>query len=212
MFTGLIESIGVIKGISSRGNYRVVTIAPEPGFENMVLGESIAVSGPCLTVTDFNKSTFTVEASQETIKLTTMKKLHVGDNVNLERALRADGRLGGHLVSGHIDCTLRITNISKIGESRQIAVELPDKHSSFVIDKGSICLDGVSLTVASLDRKSFMVNLIPETQKRTTLFIKKVGDELNIEFDLIGKYIQRNLDRMSNSEKLSIESLRKMGY
>ncbi|MEE9442923.1 MAG: riboflavin synthase [candidate division Zixibacteria bacterium] len=212
MFTGLIESAGIIKNISSRGNYRVITISPEPLFENIEIGESMAVSGPCLTVTAFDKNSFTVEASQETIKLTTIKNLGVSDRVNLEQALRSDGRLGGHFVSGHIDCTLRIIDISKVGESRQITVELADKYAPYVIDKGSICLDGVSLTVTRLDKKSFLVNLIPETQKRTTLFNNRIGDELNIEFDLIGKYILRHLDRISNSEKLSVESMRKMGY
>ncbi|MFH1701473.1 MAG: riboflavin synthase [Candidatus Zixiibacteriota bacterium] len=212
MFTGLIESIGIIKNISWRGNYRVITISPEPRFENIAMGESIAVSGPCLTVSGFDKNSFTVEASQETTKITTIKHLRIGNHVNLERALRTDGRLGGHFVSGHIDCKLKIIDISKIGESRQIKIDLPDKYAAYVIDKGSICLDGVSLTVANLGKNNFMVNLIPETQKRTTLYNKKTGDELNIEFDLIGKYILRHLDRVSNPEKLSVESIRKMGF
>jgi riboflavin synthase len=212
MFTGLIENIGMVKKVASRGNYLELTIVPDPMFKNLEKGESIAVSGPCLTIVAFDEKSFTVEASQETIRLTTLKNLRRGDRVNLERALRADARVGGHFVNGHIDCFLRIRKIQKVGQSRQIEVDLPREYAGHIIDKGSVALDGVSLTVMDVGRKSFAVNLIPETQSRTTLANLRVGDYLNVEFDLIGKYILRFLELKKKGTQLTLASMREMGY
>lgn len=212
MFTGLIERIGKIERIVPRGNYLEITVLPEPMFENMQKGESIAVSGPCLTVVSFDRKGFTVEASQETTRLTTLRYLKTGDRVNLERALQADSRLGGHFVSGHVDCAARVLGVKKVGESRQMEIELNDEFAGLIVDKGSVSLDGVSLTVTGVTRKSFAVNLIPETQTRTTLPEIKAGDLVNIEFDIIGKYILRFQETKKPQGRMTLETLRRMGY
>ncbi|MEZ5359101.1 MAG: riboflavin synthase [Candidatus Zixiibacteriota bacterium] len=212
MFTGLIESIGTVSKISPKGNYVELTIAPGTPFENLVHGESIAVAGTCLTVTAFDNTSFTAEASQETTRLTTIGKLKRGDRVNLERALRADGRLGGHIVAGHVDCTSKVMATRKVGQSLQISVGLPKEFAAYIIDKGSVALDGVSLTVIEVDKTKFTINLIPESQQRTTLPDLKPGDVLNVEFDLIGKYILRSAQLGNPKATLSIEALRNMGY
>jgi len=212
MFTGLIEKVGIIDRVTPKGNYLVFTITPDEPFEHIENGESIAISGPCLTVVDHDRRSFTVEASQETIRITTLKSLRAGSRVNLERALRADARLGGHFVAGHIDCTSKIRNVKKIGGSIQVSVELPPEYSSYVIDKGSVAVDGISLTVTDVTEDGFTVNLIPETQQRTTWRDIKVGDEINIEFDLVGKYILRFLEAREKPGTLTIDAMRKMGY
>ena len=212
MFTGLIESIGEVKRVVRTGNYLEISITTDPNFADLQRGESIAVSGACLTVTSFDAATFTAEASQETTRLTTLGALTTGDRVNLERAMRADGRLGGHLVAGHVDRTLKITKRQTVGQSLQLSVELPDDCAAYVIDKGSIALDGVSLTIIHLDNKHFTVNLIPESQSRTTLPHRKVGDNINVEFDLVGKYILRSAGISKGQSSLTIESMRNMGY
>lgn len=212
MFTGLIEQTGTVGRVISKGNYLVITVIPETPFEGVVDGESIAVSGPCLTVVSHDERSFTVEASQETVQVTTLGTLRAGNRVNLERALRADARLGGHFVSGHIDCTLNVLNVNQIGNSLQVTVELPSEYEELVVDKGSVALDGISLTVARVDDDGFMVNIIPETQRRTTWRDIRAGDMINVEFDMIGKYIRRFLDRRPGTGTLTIESMRKMGY
>lgn len=212
MFTGLIESIGTVKNISPRGNYLIVTVVPDRDFENLSKGESIAVSGPCLTVVSFDDDSFSVEASQETIRLTTLKHLRIGHRVNLERALRADSRLGGHFVSGHIDGTLKVRRVENIGNSVQVTIDLPEEAAVYIVDKGSVAVDGISLTVMKLNPDSFTVNLIPETRKRTTWGNIRAGDEINVEFDLIGKYLLRYLQRQEKTPRLTIDSMRKMGF
>lgn len=212
MFTGLIEKVGIIDRVTPRGNYLVLTVTPEQPFENIVDGESIAVSGPCLTVVSHDQRTFTVEASQETLRVTTLKSLRPGSRVNLERALRADARMGGHFVTGHIDCVLKTIHVNDIGESVQVTVDLPAEYAAYVIDKGSIALDGISLTIVTVTDDGFTVNLIPETQQRTTWSGMRVGDEINVEFDMVGKYILRFLEGRARPGKLTIEAMRKMGY
>jgi len=212
MFTGLIEQTGKIGRIVPKGNYLEITIVPDKMFEGVQHGESIAVSGPCLTVTAYDATSFTVEASQETIRLTNLKGLASGHRVNLERALRADSRLGGHMVSGHIDCTLPIRSMTKVGQSLQIEIDLPDEFAPFIVDKGSVALDGVSLTVMEVGPNSFTVNLIPETQGRTTLHDRGIGDDINVEFDIVGKYILRFLDKDTKGKGITFASMRDMGF
>jgi len=212
MFTGLIENIGIIRKTARRGNYLELNIVPGTMFNDVTIGESIAISGPCLTVIGFDKESFTVEASQETLSLTTLAETKAGQRVNLERALRADARLGGHVVSGHIDAVLKIFRMIDIGRSLKLEIELPQEFARFVVDKGSVALDGVSLTVTAVDKKSFAVNLIPETQKSTTLYSKKEGDYINVEFDVMGKYVLRYLELAGAKEKLTFEKMNKWGY
>lgn len=212
MFTGLIESIGTIRSVTPRGNYLALKVVPDTYFECLERGESIAVSGPCLTVTEFDNDSFTVEASQETVKLTTVGQFRPGSRVNLERALRADSRLGGHMVAGHIDYAASVRKIQMIGQSLTIEVELPDGFSAYVVDKGSIALSGVSLTIVKVGLTSFTVNMIPETQKRTTLPDLQSGELINVEFDVVGKYILRFLDIDKKGTSLTINKLRELGF
>lgn len=218
MFTGLIENIGVVSRVAVRKNYLRLSISPEPMFGEMKIGESVAVSGPCLTVVSYDNKSFTTEVSQETVKLTTLKTIRAGDRVNLERALRADSRLGGHFVSGHIDCVLEVRRLTKIGQSLRLEMDLPREYARFVVDKGSVTFDGVSLTIIDLGesggagKSSFAVNIIPETGRRTTLADAKPGDLINVEFDLLGKYIVRFLDLRNSGVKVTIASLRDMGF
>jgi riboflavin synthase len=212
MFTGLIETVGIVERVTPRGNYLAFTISTGEPFENVVDGESIAISGPCLTVVSHDQRTFTVEASQETLRITTLNSLRAGSRVNLERALRADARLGGHFVAGHIDCTSKIMQIKHIGESIQVTVELQSEYSPYVVDKGSVALDGISQTVIEVTDDGFTVNLIPETQQRTTWRDIRVGDRINVEFDVVGKYIQKFLAGRERPAKLTIDAMRKMGY
>ncbi|MDD4050756.1 MAG: riboflavin synthase [candidate division Zixibacteria bacterium] len=212
MFTGIIETIGRVEGVVPVGNYYRLTIRPEAEFENLTIGESIAISGPCLTVMAFDKRSFTVEASQETLLLTTLKSLRSGGRVNLERALRADSRLGGHFVLGHIDGTSAVTGVQDIGRSLQVELELPKAFASLVVDKGSVALDGISLTISSVGKDRFTVNIIPETRRQTTWAGVKVGDLVNVEFDVLGKYLLRFLGTRGNGSTLTLDSLREMGY
>ena len=191
MFTGLIETIGTVTRVTPSGNYRRFTIASESPFTDLAQGESIAISGPCLTIINFDDRSFTVEASQETLSLTTLGEAQPGCRVNLERALPAHGRLGGHIVSGHIDAALAVRRVRAIGRSLRVDLDLPVAWSRYVVGRGSVALDGISLTVTEVDRDSFAVNLIPETQKRTTWDGIRTGELVNVEFDVMGKYILR---------------------
>jgi len=212
MFTGLIETMGTIRQVMPKGDYLAFTISPDSPFADMTDGESIAVSGPCLTVVRYDEKSFEVEASQETLRVTTLKTLRAGSRVNLERALRADSRLGGHFVTGHIDGVLRVKNLAKSGRSLIVTVGLPADDAPLVVDKGSVTLDGISLTVVGATENDFTVNIIPETQIRTTWNDVKVGGDINVEFDLIGKYILRVFQQRQGAGKLTIERLREMGY
>lgn len=212
MFTGIIETVGRVEGIIPTGNYRRLTIHPDIPFDDLTVGESIAVSGPCLTVTAFDRQSFTVEASQETLRLTTLASLFSGSRVNLERALRADSRLGGHYVLGHVDGTIGVKAVRDVGMSVQVEMELPEKFAALVVDKGSIALDGISLTVGSVGKDRFAVNIIPETQRQTTWEELKAGNQVNVEFDVLGKYLLRYLETRGSGSKLTLDSLREMGY
>ena len=212
MFTGLIETMGTIRQVTPKGDYLAFTIVPDFPFADMADGESIAVSGPCLTVIRYDEKSFEVEASQETLRVTTLKTLRPGSRVNLERALRADSRLGGHFVTGHIDGALRVKTTAKSGRSLIVTVDLPAEHAPLVVDRGSVALDGISLTVVGVTENDFTVNIIPETRIRTTWNDVKVGRDVNVEFDLIGKYILRVLQQQQRAGKLTIEWLREIGY
>ncbi|MDR1066389.1 MAG: riboflavin synthase [Clostridiales bacterium] len=187
MFTGIIEEIGTIlslnKGVSS------VRLNIRSAFEDIRLGDSVAVNGVCLTADALTKDGFAADVMPETMRKTSFDKLRAGSKVNLERALRLDGRLGGHIVSGHIDGTGVIESFKKEDNAIWIAVRAPKPTLAYIVEKGSIALDGVSLTVASLSENSFSVSVIPHTARETVLLEKRPGDIINIECDVIGKYI-----------------------
>ncbi len=193
MFTGLIEDVGKIKGITRKGSGQVLSIDCGLPLEEIVLGESIAVDGVCLTVTSLVSGGFTVDVSPESLQRTTLGSKRPGHTVNLERALRLSDRLGGHLVSGHIDGTAVAASIEPTGDFILIAFTAPDTLLKYIIDKGSVAIDGISLTVNECTDRGFSVMIIPHTFAHTTLSTRKAGDRVNIENDIIGKYVEKLL-------------------
>ena len=190
MFTGIISAIGKITKLDITENKDAVFhVSSDFNIENIKLGDSISCSGICLTVTGLYGSTFTAMASLETLRITTAKQWQVGTMINLERALRVGDELGGHMVSGHVDDIAVISSIIKAGSSWEICVQTHSNLMRYIARKGSITLDGISLTVNSVSEDAFMVNVIPYTFEHTTLQFKKVGDALNIEVDLLARYV-----------------------
>ncbi len=193
MFTGIIQSAGTISGLEKKGAETRLRISPAKAFKDLIFGESIAVNGVCLTVENFGKDWFYVYASGQTMSITNLGFLKQGRKVNLERALTLGDRLGGHLVSGHVDCLGKVTFIEKAGESVIYNVSFPEQYSRQVIDKGSVALDGISLTVIECGSGFLSVNIIPATQKETTVSDWTKSSLVNMETDLIGKYVEKML-------------------
>lgn len=191
MFTGIIEETGTVKSIRINGNLLKIGINSKNLVKDLRLGESVCVNGACLTVTDIEKSSFLVDVSQETVSKTTLGNLKISENVNLERALKVSDRFSGHIVSGHVDATGTIKSISRSSDSIKMIIAFPSSLFNYVVSKGSITIDGVSLTVSNLSRDSFTVNIIPYTAKTTTIGKKKVGDKVNLESDIIAKYVEK---------------------
>ena len=191
MFTGIVEGIGEVKNIRKVGTESVCILRVPAFFSDCHPGESIAVDGVCLTITDINEKLFTLDISAETLSRSTLGELKQGNSVNLERALRLTDRLGGHLVSGHIDGTGIIETIERLQRSWIIRVSLDQDLSRYLIEKGSIAVDGISLTINRCMKTSFDVTIIPQTARNTTFFQKKIGDRVNIEVDVISKYIEK---------------------
>ena len=198
MFTGIIEEVGKIKNIQGGTNYKL-TIAASKILEDIHLGDSIAVNGICLTAISWDNDSFTVDVMRETLERTSLHRLRAGSFVNLERALAANGRFGGHIVSGHIDGTGEIINIRRDANAVWYKIKTSEKIMEFIIEKGSIAIDGISLTVAKVDRSAFYVSVIPHTLENTILLSKKPGDIVNLENDIVGKYIKSFTDKNSNS-------------
>jgi riboflavin synthase len=191
MFTGLVECTGTVAASTPRGpSQRLALSAP---LEGLVLGESIAVNGACLTVVNHAVGRFEVDVSSETLARTSLGSLRIGSKVNLERALRLGDRLGGHLVSGHVDGLARVVGVETSGEARSVTLEAPGELAPYVAAKGSVTLDGVSLTVNGVDRARFWVMMIPHTLSVTTLSDCAPGRELNLEVDLVARYVVRYL-------------------
>ena len=187
MFTGIIEEVGMVLNITKSKKITVLRISCNKILEDISLGDSIAVNGVCLTVKSYNSHYFEADIMNETISKTNLNTLKIGNNVNLERALKVGDRLGGHIVSGHIDGTGTIKGLENDGDSIWTTVEASEDIMKYIIYKGSIALDGVSLTVAYVDDNNFKVSIVPHTQLETILLKKKPGDIVNIECDQIGK-------------------------
>ncbi len=196
MFTGLIERIGTVERLSRRGDGFEVRIAVPEIAAELSVGESVAVDGCCLTVEAFDPSGFLVFASEETIRKTSLASRTVGARVNIERAMRLGARLGGHIVSGHIDATGRFRSATPQGESWEIWIEAPKAILATSIPKGSIAVDGISLTLVELTGDAFSLWVIPETWRKTTLADRRPGDPVNLESDMIGKYVCRYLETL----------------
>ncbi|MEJ7746456.1 MAG: riboflavin synthase [Luteimonas sp.] len=194
MFTGLIEGVGRLASRELRGgDARLRIDVGTLPFTDVALGESIAVNGVCLTVVEFDAMSFQVDASTETLSLTTLGALAEGATMNLERAMKPTDRLGGHLVSGHVDGRGRVTQIWKDARAQRWKFSVPVQLSKYIAQKGSICVDGVSLTVNKVDEGGFEVALIPHTVSQTAFAGTRVGDAVNIEIDLVARYVERLL-------------------
>jgi riboflavin synthase len=195
MFTGLIEEVGSVLGIhaTDRG-MRLQVVAPHLA-EKVRIGDSIAVNGCCLTVAARRAEQLAFDLLAETLDRTNLKALRQESRVNLERALAADGRLGGHFVQGHVDCASRIAALEKNGADYRLEIELPGDFAHYIAQKGSIAVNGISLTVAEVSENSFAVWIIPHTRSQTNLETARADDLVNLEFDLIAKYLERMLDR-----------------
>lgn len=191
MFTGIIQCTGVLTGVVRHGDERRFTVRPAQPFAAVQDGESIAHNGVCLSVEAHTPLDYEVYASAETVARSTLGSLSVGDEVNLERALALGDRLGGHLVSGHVDCVARVRRLTAAGSSLRIELGYPAAYAPEVVDKGSVCLDGISLTINDCGPDSLRVNVIPDTQKRTTMRLWRPGTAVNMETDIIGKYVRR---------------------
>ena len=193
MFTGLIEQLGVLDCIEIIGEARRLRIgvADAEYLADAQIGESISVNGTCLTVTEYSENSFCVEAVEETLRRTTLGKRQVGDRLNLERAVRANARLGGHIVQGHVDGVGAIMNVRNEGEGWWITFEPPFELMKYIVEKGSICIDGISLTVANVAYSRFSVALIPHTREVTSAGAWQEGANVNLEVDIIAKYVER---------------------
>src|ERR1044071_6463218 len=195
MFTGLIEEVGSVVGIHRTDRGTQLQIVAPGVAEKTQIGDSVAVDGCCLTVVTCRGEQISFDLLQETLDRTNLKTLRQESRVNLERALAADGSLGGHFVQGHVDCTARIIGLRKKGADHRLEVELPAEFAQYVAHKGSIAVNGISLTVADVSQDSFAVWIIPHTRAQTNLDTVRADDLVNLEFDLIAKYVERMLER-----------------
>ena len=218
MFTGLIEGIGIVNDINKVDGDIKLGISPSFDMSDCKIGDSIAVNGICLTITELKSDSFQVDVSRETASRTTIRHLRVGNDVNLERALRLTDRLGGHLVSGHVDSIGKIQKIEDRGQSVMLRIGIEEKISKYIIAKGSIAIDGTSLTINDCKNNYFEVNIIPQTGKETNILKKRVGDLVNIETDIIGKYIEsllfdnKTLETDNKEGNIDQETLKKYGF
>ena len=196
MFTGIVEGTGEITGVEAGEEGRRLRVRTGSGldFADLHHGQSISVSGVCLTVEAFGDGWFEVFLASETVEKTYLGTLGEGDAVNLERAMPADGRFDGHLVQGHVDGTATVEGIERVGDDWRFTFALPDEHARYVVSKGSVTLDGISLTVAERRDDEFDVAIIPTTYDLTTLYSKSVGDPVHLEVDVVAKYVERMLD------------------
>lgn len=216
MFTGIIEEVGKIKSISTGSSSAVLTIEASKVLENTKMGDSIAVNGVCLTVTKLGSNYFTADVMAETIRRSSLGALKNGSVVNLERAMAADGRFGGHIVSGHVDSMGTIISVEPEDNAIWYTIGADTKTLHYIVEKGSITIDGISLTVAYVDDKCFKVSIIPHTRQETNLSFKGNGDKVNLECDIIGKYVEKLLTpveiKEENKSNITEEFLRKYGF
>ena len=223
MFTGIIEEKGMISRIMKTASQAILTIKAKKVMEDIHIGDSIAVNGICLTVTSFSANEFQADVMHETLDRTSLKMLKPGSSVNLERAMAAGGRFGGHMVSGHIDGTGRITDIKEDSLAIWYTIEASPEILRYIVEKGSVAIDGISLTVAKVTQTTFAVSTIPHTRVVTTLGERRAGDLVNLENDIVGKYVEKFIYEKNtheimkeNSEKkthgITREKLAQYGY
>lgn len=211
MFTGIIEEVGEVLSITKASVSAILEISCKTVLEDTKLGDSIAVNGVCLTVTSLGSGSFKADVMAETLRRSSLGELKKGSRVNLERAMQLNGRFGGHIVSGHIDGTGTIAGTKKEGNATWVEVSTSPEILRYIIQKGSITIDGISLTVAKLDHTSFSVSIIPHTGSETTLLSKKPGNIVNLENDIIGKYVER-FTSASTKKEVTYETLLENGF
>jgi len=203
MFTGLVEEKGkLVNKIKTGDGYQLVISAVKV-MEDLRVGNSISVNGCCLTVVRIEGKSFSVDTIEETLKKTNLGALKIGDEINLERPLKADARLGGHFVLGHVDTTGTVDEVKELSNSHFMKIIFPENFKKFLIYVGSVSIDGVSMTVAQLEDNSFSVGIIPFTWQETIFSSKKVGDSVNLEFDVLGKYVDRIMENKSEDFTIS---------
>ncbi|MBR8701822.1 Riboflavin synthase [Fusobacterium sp. DD29] len=216
IFTGLIEEMGEIISVENGNRSLKVKVRCKKVLENAKLGDSIATNGTCLTATELGNDYFTADCMYETVKRTNLKRLKKGDKVNLEKSITLSTPLGGHLVTGDVDCEGKIVAITQEGIAKIYEIEIEHRYMKYIVEKGRVTLDGASLTVMKLTDRTFGVSLIPHTQEMITLGKKKVGDYINVETDLVGKYIERLMNFKEEPEEksggLTMEFLLKNGF
>lgn len=218
MFTGIIEEIGHVKSVVNGSHSGAICIDAAKVLEGTKIGDSIAVNGVCLTVTHLQGKTFTADVMPETLRMTNLGQLGIGSPVNLERAMAADGRFGGHIVSGHIDGTGKILSMQREENAVWVKIGASPKSMELMIEKGSITIDGISLTIAKLGTEDFQVSIIPHTGSETILLKKQVGDMVNLENDVVGKYVKRLMGfeaekkETSNPSRVTMDFLAENGF
>lgn len=215
MFTGLIEEIGVLKDFNRGAKSAQLTISANKVLQDIRQGDSVSTNGVCLTIVSFTEKSFTVDVMPETIRRSNLKNLKPGSKINLERALKLGDRLGGHIVSGHIDGVGLVRAIEAEDNATWVTIEAGPEIMKYIIEKGSIAIDGTSLTVAFVDNKVFKVSIIPLTKDETTLLSKNIGDEVNLECDMVGKYIERftMFDKDNGrSNEINMDFLKENGF
>jgi riboflavin synthase len=212
MFTGLIEDTGRVASFRRMGEAGILIVNTALPTKDIAVGDSVAVNGACLTVTAANISTLTFDVSPESLSRTTVGKLSAGNRVNLERALRLGDRLGGHIVSGHVDCEAILARSESRSGNNQLQFTLPTEYARYLVEKGSVTIDGISLTVNAVSQDSFSVNIIPHTFNSTTLGELRVGTKVNIETDIIGKYVERLTHPWKSGSGVSMKTLAENGF
>jgi len=214
MFTGIIEEVGNIVKIEQRGENRRITIAAENTPQELKPGDSVAVSGVCLTALDIRPKSFCADLAPETWARTSFSRMHEGALVNLELPMKADGRFGGHIVQGHVDGVGKLIELERIADSENwwLRIELPSEIQKYTVFKGSISIEGISLTVANLEQNVCTVAIIPHTVEMTNLGSLKPGDAVNVEADLIAKYVEKMTKRDATASSLTVEELVRQGF
>lgn len=213
MFTGIIEELGTVGQMDRRPDSIKLTIQAHTVLEGTKLGDSIAVNGVCLTVTSMTDSAFTADVMHETMRRSSLCDIQSGSKVNLERAMQLGGRLGGHIVSGHIDGTGHVARIANDGIARVITISIPKDMEPYIVEKGSIAIDGISLTIVSVGNSQFSVSIIPHTMANTTLIDKRPGSIVNLETDVIGKYVHSfTVGYQGKGKGLTMEKLLENGF
>lgn len=212
MFTGLIEDTGRVAAFERRGRAGLLRIETNLPVLEIAIGDSVAVNGACLTVTARKDGSLTFDVSPESLQGTTIGNLASGSSVNLERALRLGDRMGGHIVTGHVDCIAHLARMFDTSGNRVLEFTLPPENARYLVTKGSVAINGISLTVNSVTSNGFSVNIIPLTQTSTTLASLKIGHEVNIETDIIGKYVERLFQPWKSGDRLSMKTLAENGF